>query len=141
MHILARGLSALEIEPDPVDQNVVADQDESVGALRVIEQDAVADQVAVLVDTDQLLRDPGAEVLEGVGRDLDQSRDDIRTVQEQLRHVVALIHEGNRRAPGALLVTPVGELGGDRKSDGRPILVAKKLDSVSDSRDRLRQAL
>ena len=137
VHVLARGLGLLGVEAHPVDQEVVSDQHEPLAAFGVVEQDAVADQVAVLVDRDQLLGDAGAERREGVRRDALEHRDEVCAAEEELRHVVGLVHERDRGVPGALLVAPVRELRRDRERERRPVLVAQQLHRAAGAGDRL----
>jgi hypothetical protein len=116
---------------------VVADQHEPLWPLGVVEQDAVADEVPVLVDRDELLGHAGAERRERVRRDGTQQGDEVGAVEEQLRHVVRLVHDRHGRVPCSLLIAPVGELRRDRERERRPVLVPEQFDGAADAIDRL----
>ena len=92
--VLAGRLGLLDVEAHPVDEDVVADEHETLAALGVVEQDAVADEVAVLVDRDQLLGDARRGTCANVFGEIElEHRDEVVAVEEQLRHVVRLVHE------------------------------------------------
>ena len=96
--------------------------DEAHPVLGVVEEDAVADHVAVLVAGDELLRLVDREVLEGVDAESRQQVDHVRPLDVQVGHVMRLVEQGARLPPRDLLVAPVRELGRNLRIDVRPDL-------------------
>ncbi len=57
----------------------------------------------------------------------------VRTFDEQIHHVVGLVEQNAGVAPGALLVAPVGEFGGDHRIDvGADLRIAQHVDGIAD---------
>jgi hypothetical protein len=73
VHVLAGGCRLLDVEADPVDQDAVSDEHETRRGVLIPEEDAVDDEVAVLVHRDELLATPGRKVVNVLG-EIDESR-------------------------------------------------------------------
>src|SRR5690606_2055828 len=66
----------------------------------------------------------------------------VRSLHVHVGHVMRLIEQSARLAPGALLVAPVRKLGRDHRKRVRPDLrVAQQLDRVTDGTQQVFQAL
>ena len=78
-----------------------------------VEEDRVADEVAVGVDRDVLLGLARAEVRERVDAEAAQQPQRVGAAQEQVGHVMRLVEQHAGGPPRALLGAPVGELGRD----------------------------
>jgi hypothetical protein len=117
------------VELQPVRRRRAADVE--VLLLGEVEEDAVADDVARGRGRHVLLGHVDGEVRDAVDRRVRNQLDRARATHEQARHVVRLIEEDGRLAPGALLAAPVRELGGDdRIHVGADLGVPQKLDRV-----------
>ncbi len=115
--------------------------DEVEASVGEVEQDRVADDEAVGVHSDVLLGLPRREVREAVdGQPLEQ-RQRVGSVQEEIGHVVRLIEQRARLAPGRLLAAPVAELRPDRERVRPRGRVSEELDRAANARDRGFQAL
>jgi len=100
-----------------------------------VEEDRIADEVALVVHRDELLGPVDSEVLEAVHACVAQEAERVGSGDEQVGHVVRLIEEGHRIPPRELLGPPIRELGGHRE-DGRARLgVAQQLDRAPDPGD------
>src|SRR5580692_1080226 len=129
-------VAGLRVELDPVHARRPAD--ELVDVLLEVEQDAVADDIAVVGDGHELLGHVGREVLERVEADVGDQLEGIRTLDVEVRHVVALVEQHRGLLPGDLLRLPVGELGRDDRIDVSALLgVPQQLNGVG----RLQQIL
>jgi hypothetical protein len=115
--------------------------DQVVELLVQVEEDGVADQVAVGVDGDVLLGPVDPEVREGVDAQVAEQAQCVRALDEQVRHVVGLVEQRARVCPRPLLRPPVRELRRDRERVGRRRRVAQQLDRVPDAGDRGGEAL
>jgi hypothetical protein len=93
-----------------------------------VEQDGVADEVALVVDRDELLGPVDGEVLEAVHAGVAQELQRIGAGDEQVGHVVGLVEQGDGVAPRALLRAPVRELGRHGEDRGPRLRVAQQLD-------------
>ena len=98
----------LEVELHPVGHRRAADDVERV--LAEVEEDRVADHVALGVAAHDLLAGVDLERLEAVHADVGQQLQRVGPLDVQVRHVMRLVEERARFAPRALLVAPVGEL-------------------------------
>ena len=103
---------------DPVRRRRPADQHEPVLALA--KADHVADHVALGADRHEVLGPVRPEALEAVDRQPLQEPLGIRPLDDHLVHVVRLVEQHRRVAPGLLLVAPVAELGRDDRIDIHP---------------------
>ena len=107
-----------------------------------VEQDAVADDVAVVAAGRELLGAVDGELREAVGREVRDELKGVRSFEVLLDHVVRLIEEHAGLAPGALLVAPVGVLGGHDGVDVRADLrIAQHVDGVAGRFQQVFQAL
>ena len=136
-HVVVAGLGVVL---NPVVRGRAADEADHV--LLEVEEDRVADHVAVVVDGRELLRLVDAEVLEGVDAGRLEEPDHVRALDGQVGHVVRLVEQRGGVAPRMLLVAPVRELGGDRGIDVRADLrIPHELDRVPDGLEQACQAL
>jgi hypothetical protein len=103
-------VTGLGVEVKPVRHRRPAD--ELIDVLLQVEEDAIADHVAVVVAGHELLCLAGGEVLERVDAGIRQQLQRIRTFDEDVRHVPGLVVEHAGLTPRPLLVAPVGELRG-----------------------------
>ena len=103
--------AGLGVEHDPVGRRRAAD--EHVLVRREVEQDAVADDVAVVADRHELLGLLGREAFEAVDGEIGQELGGIRAFDEQVHHVVRLVEQHGGLAPSFLFGTPVAEFRGD----------------------------
>ncbi|MNL64108.1 hypothetical protein D3C87_1882920 [compost metagenome] len=71
----------------------------------------VADDVAVRRDRHEMLGAIEAEIGEGIDAVMGEKLLRIRPFDDQFVHMVRLVEENGRIAPGRLLRTPVGKLG------------------------------
>ncbi len=85
-----------------------------------MEEDHVADHVALGRAGDEVLRPVDAEALEAVHGEVREQLPGVRPFHRQIGHVVRLVVEDARPLPGELLVPPVRELGRDAGVDVRP---------------------
>ncbi|UUT34758.1 hypothetical protein L2X98_30360 [Microbacterium elymi] len=79
------------------------------------EQDGVSDHVAVRTHRYQLLRLHRAESAERVRAQVREQPEHVRSLHDEVGHVLRQVHQCRARAPRFLLVAPVGELGGHRE--------------------------
>ncbi len=86
--------AGLAVELDPVHRRGAADEQQLV--LVEIEQDAVADDVAVMADRHHLLRLVHLEVVEAVDRGVRDQLQRVGPLDGQFRHVVRLIRTAPR---------------------------------------------
>jgi hypothetical protein len=108
--------------------------DEAEAILVEVEEDRVADHVAVVVDRDELLRLVHGEGLEAVHAGGLEQLQRIGALDVEVGHVVRLVEETARLPPGVLLVAPVRELGGDlRVHVGPDLRVAGELHRIPDA--------
>jgi hypothetical protein len=98
----------LEVVLHPVQRRRPADEHEAIR--REMEQDRVADHVAIVVAGDELLRRVDAKVVERIDAESGDQLQRIGTFEIQVRHVVGLVEQCAGLAPRALLVAPVREL-------------------------------
>ena len=125
--VIAAGLG---VEFDPVGGRVAADVTELV--LGEIEQDAVADHVAIVGAGRELLGLIDREILERVGREVREELQRVLAAHEQVDHVVRLVEQHAGLGPGALLVAPVGKFGrDDRVNVGADLRIAQHLDRIA----------
>ena len=123
-HVVAAGLG---VEGDPVQRGSAADEVEPV--LLEVEEDHVADHVALRRARHEVLRPVDAEALEAVDREVGEQPQGVRPFHRQIVHVVRLVEEDARLLPGLLLVAPVRVLGRHpRKHVGPGRVVAQQLD-------------
>jgi len=87
-----------------------------------VEEDSVADDAAVGGDRHVLLGHVHREVGHAVDPMVGQQPQRVRARHEQVHHVVALVVEHGRLAPGDRLAAPVGELGRYDRIDVGPEL-------------------
>jgi hypothetical protein len=107
----------LGLELEPVRRGRAADEHELV--LGEMEEDAVADDVPRRRRRHVLLRHVDRERGDAVDRRVRDELHGVGPAEEEVDHVVRLVVEDGRLAPGALLAPPVGELGGDDGVDVR----------------------
>src|SRR5690606_17668209 len=103
----------LRVEHDPIRRRCTADVDQLV--LLEVEENAVADDVAVVRDGDVLLGAIDGEVFEAVDRRVRQELQRVRAFDVKVDHVVRLVEQHAGLTPSALLVAPVRELGRDHR--------------------------
>jgi len=99
---LADGL----LELDPVGGRRTAHQHEFVFPLA--EDDHVADDMARRGDRHEMLGAVEVEIGEAVDADMLQECSCLRSFDNDLVHVMGLIEQHRRIAPGALLIAPIG---------------------------------
>lgn len=104
-HVVA---AVLGLVLDPVENSHPTDKLEA--ALAVPVSDAVADQVPLWRAAHELLGPIRREILQAVDPDFLEQAERIRPAQEQLGHVVRLVHQDRGLTPCLLLFTPVREL-------------------------------
>jgi hypothetical protein len=122
----------------PVAGRRSADEEELVLALS--EQDTVSDHVAVLVDGHVLLRNVDVEVRDAVDRGVTNQLDGVGAANDHVVHVVRLIEEHGRFAPGPLLQSPTRVFGRHHGHDVGGVLgVAQNVDDVGASIDNVLQ--
>ena len=136
-HVVVAGLGVVL---HPVVRRRAADEADHV--LLEVEEDRIADHVAVVVDRRELLRLVDAEVLEGVDAGRLEEPDHVRALDGQVGHVMRLVEQRRRVAPRVLLVAPVRELAGNGRVDVRPDLrVPGEIDRVADGLDQVFETL
>ena len=128
LHVVAPGLGVVL---NPVVRGRTPHEPNPV--LLQVEEDRVSDDVPVVVAHDELLRLLRSEVLERVDADMSEELDRVRPFDLEVEHVVRLVEERGRVAPGHLLLPPVRELGRHRRIDvWSDLRVAGHLDCASD---------
>ena len=106
-----------------------------------MEEDHVADHVAVGRARDEVLRLVDGEALEAVDGELGEQLERVRALHREVGHVVRLVEEHAGLLPGRLLVPPVRELGRDPRVDVRAGLrVAQQLDRALDRGEQVFKA-
>ena len=110
LHVVAAGLAVVL---HPVVHRRPADQVEPV--LFEVEQDDVADDVAVVIAGDVLLGLVRAEILEGVHAEVLEDLRRVRSLHVHVGHVVRLVEQDAGLPPRALFVSPVRVL---QRNDG-----------------------
>ncbi len=126
LDVVAAGLG---VEADPVQHWNTADQIELV--LAQIEQDDVADNIAVIAARHELLGFVDGEILQAVDAQIGQQLQGARAFHQQVGHMVGLVEQNAGLLPGDLLVTPVGVFGRNaRIGVGAGLLVTQKLGDV-----------
>jgi hypothetical protein len=124
----------------PVQRGRAADQVEAVR--RKVEQDRVADHVAVVIARDKLLRRVDAEVVERVDAEPCEHLERVAAFDVEVRHVVRLIEQRAGLTPRTLLVAPVSELARHDRERVRPDLrVAQHVDRALRGPDRVFETL
>ena len=103
--------AGLGVELNPVRRRRAPDEQQAV--LGQVEQNAVADDVAVIRARNELLGAIDGEALEAVGRQIREQLQGIRALDVLLDHVVRLVEQDAGVSPRALLVAPVRVLGRD----------------------------
>jgi hypothetical protein len=107
-----------------------------------MKQDHVADDVTVVIAGDELLSLARTEVVEAVHAEHREHLERVGALHVHVGHVVRLIEEDAGVPPGALLVSPVRELGGDDRVDVRPGLrIAQQLNRIAGSVDHILETL
>ena len=125
----------LGIEQHPIERRCPTDQIELV--LRQVEQNDIADDVAIMAAGHELLGFVGNEALEAVDAEPVQKSECVRSFDHQLRHVVRLIEQNAGLLPRALLVAPVRVFGGDaRIRVGPRLLIAQELNDIADAAEQ-----
>ncbi len=123
-------LAGLAVELDPVDGRRAADEIELV--LGEMEQDAVADDVAVIGARHELLGAVHREIGEAVDGQIVHELERVRPRDHHLGHVMRLVEQHGGLAPRHLLVAPVGELGRHHRIDiSAELRIAQHLDRVT----------
>ena len=136
----------LHVEParlgvvgDPVERRGAADEVEPV--LGEMEEDHVADHVAVGRARDEVLGLVDGEALEAVDGQPGEQLERVRALHREVGHVVRLVVEHAGLLPGRLLVPPVRELGRDPRVDVRAGLrVAQQLHRALDRGEQVFKA-
>ncbi len=98
-------LAAFDVVLHPVERRGPSDEAQLVGL--EVEEDGVADDVAVVVAGDELLGLVHLERGETVDTEIRQHLERVRALDVEVRHVMRLIEERARGSPGCLLVSPV----------------------------------
>ena len=130
-------VSRLAVVLHPVVRRGAPDEAEQV--VVEIEEDRVADHIAVVVAGHELLGLVDGEILKAVDGEIGQQSEGVRAFDVQVRHVVRLVEEAARRAPCMLLVAPVGELARIPRVHVRPDLrVAREVDRAPGLQDVLK---
>ncbi len=127
VHLVAAGLA---VELQPVHRRRAAHEQQFV--LVEMEQDAVTDDETVIAGGHHLLGAVDGKVREAVDRGVRAKLERIRALDGELGHVVRLVEQHRRVAPGALLVAPVGEFARHHRVDVRAKLrVAQQFDGIA----------
>ena len=107
--LVPRGLDVVpagrRVELEPVGRRRAAHVDQLVG--RQVEQDAVADHVAVVVARREVLGAVHREFRERVEREMRAELEGVRPLDVQVEHVVRLVEQHGGVTPRPLLVAPV----------------------------------
>ena len=97
-----------------------------------VEQDVVADHIAVVVDRHELLRHVDREVRDAIDRELADHLQRVTAFDIEVGHVVRLIEQNRSTSPGQLLVAPVREFLHHARHHGRRSLrLPQQLDRVA----------
>jgi hypothetical protein len=124
------------MEVQPVDRRRNADG--LVFVLLEVEEDVVADDVAVVVDGDELLRHVDRKFRDAVDGELADHFQRVGTFDVEIRHVVRLIEQDRGAAPSLLLVAPIRELLHHARDDGgRRLRFPQKLHRAAGLLNRL----
>ena len=124
----------------PVDRRRNADG--LVLVLFEVEENVVADDVAVVVDGDELLGHVDGEFRNAVDGELADQLQRIGALDVQVGHVMRLVEQNRGPAPGQLLVAPVRELRHHARHDRRLSLrFPQQLDRAAGFLDRLFEIL
>ncbi len=123
------------MKPNPVKHRRSPHQIELIRA--EVEEDHVANDIAVVSAGHELLRFVDRKALKTVHSEIGQELDRARPFHQQIRHVIGLIEEDTRLLPGTLFIAPIGVFRGNAGIDVRTdLLVSQELSDVS---DRLKQ--
>ncbi len=95
------------MKADPVQRRGAANQVEAV--FGEIEQDDIADHMAVVAARDELLGLVDREALEAVDAQVVEQLEGVGPFDQQVGHMIGLVEQDAGLLPGPLLVTPVGE--------------------------------
>jgi hypothetical protein len=113
--VVLRGLdvepASLGVELNPVRRRRAPDEQQAV--LSQMEQDSVADDVAVIRAGDELLGAIDREGLEAVGGQMREQLQGVWALDELLDHMMRLVEQDAGISPRALLVAPVRIFGWD----------------------------
>ena len=101
-HIVSAGLG---MELNPVGGRSAADEHQLV--LFQMEQNAVADHIAVVAAGHELLGAVDGELGEAVDREMGEQLEGVGPFDVDVHHVVRLVEEHAGLAPGALFIAPV----------------------------------
>ena len=130
----------LGVELHPVHRRNATHEQEFV--FLEMEENSVADDVAIVTARHHLLGLVRREVCEAVDGGMRNQLERIAPFDGQLRHVMRLVVQHHRLAPGALLVAPVGELIGHNRVDvGADLRIAQQLDRIAGVLEHAFQAL
>src|SRR5208283_6126933 len=114
LHVVAAGLG---VELNPVRCRRYADIDKAV--LFQVKENAISDDIAVVAARSKLLGAIDGELGEAVGGQMREQLEGVGALDVQVGHVMILVEKNGGLIPGALLVAPVGDLGGDNGKDTR----------------------
>src|SRR5690606_38112883 len=97
-----------------------------------VEQNNVADDIAIVVDGYELLGLVDGEIVERVDTKIARELQRVRTFNSEIGHVIGLVEEHAGVLPGPLFVAPVGEFCRNAGINvWSRLLVAKKMDRVA----------
>ncbi len=120
----------LGVEQHPVERRRTADQIELV--FRQVEQDHIADHVAIMAAGHELLGLVGRKALETVDAEPVEKRECVRAFHHQFGHVVGLVEQHAAFRPRALFIPPVRVFGGHARIHVRPrLLIAQEFNDVA----------
>ncbi|MEI9886115.1 MAG: hypothetical protein WDN08_06365 [Rhizomicrobium sp.] len=128
------------VELDPVRGRGAADEHQLVDI--EMEQNAVADDEAVIAAGHELLGAVDRKVREAVDREIGEQLERVGAFDEEVDHVVRLVEQHAGLAPGALLVAPVGELRRHHRIDiGAELRIAQHGDGIAGGLQRFFEIL
>ena len=120
-------VSRLAVVLDPVVCRRAPDETEQL--VVEVEENGIADDMAVVVAGDELLGLVDGKIVKAVDGKVREQSERVGSLDVEIRHVVRLVEETRCLAPGALLVAPVREFARHARIDIRADLrVAREVD-------------
>ncbi len=101
------------VKLDPVGGRRATDENELV--LVQVKQNPITDHVAIVVTRDELLGSVDRELRKAIDGKAGEQFERVRSLDEQIHHVVGLVEQHAGLPPGFLFVAPIGEF---RRDDG-----------------------
>ncbi len=120
-------VSRLAVVLDPVVCRRAPDETEQI--VVEVEENGIADDIAVVVAGDELLGLVDGKIVKAIDGKIRQQPERVGSLDVEIRHVVRLVEETGCLAPGPLLVAPVREFARHARIDIRADLrVAREVD-------------